>query len=321
MNKFAIACGLAIAAVVMPGRAFAASFTQLVVYGDSLSDLGRAFDATGGAVPPYGNSTGGRFSNGPLWVEYLASQLGVANNPNTNFAVGGATTGTANTIANELNANNVPIAKPSQLVGIEQQVNGNSISDPNALYIIWGGANDYLGGNIIDPNIPIGRLASEISTLINGGAKNILVPNLPNLGALPGTQANPNAANLNLLSQGHNAQLALAIAGLSQANPDVKLTVLDVNNLFNQAVNNPSQFGLSNVTDGCVLVNCQAPNSYLFWDQIHPTTAAHQLIGNLSVNAIGATPVPEPFTIVGTIVGSAAVLRLRKKLKSTNRAA
>jgi thermolabile hemolysin len=317
MRNIPIILGLAIAATLVPGRVFAATFSQLVVYGDSLSDLNRAFTATGGNVPLYGGANGGRFSNGPLWVEYLAAGLGIATDPNTNFAVGGATTGTVNTVANELTANGLP--SPPQLVGIQQQVTNNAIGDPNALYIVWGGANDYLGGGIVNPTTPVNNLTAEISTLIARGAKNILVPNLPNLGALPVTRTTTNAAGLNLLTQGHNAILAGSIAAIQQARPDVTLNILDVNDLFTRAVNDPSQFNLTNVTDSCLLVGCTNPNAYLFWDTIHPTTAAHQLIGNLALSTVAPTAVPEPFTIIGTIVGGTAALRLRKKLKAVAR--
>src|SRR5436309_9998384 len=51
---------------------------HIVVLGDSLSDTGNA----------------GRFSNGPVWVEYLARSLGLALTPSQaggfNFAIGGA---------------------------------------------------------------------------------------------------------------------------------------------------------------------------------------------------------------------------------------
>ena len=317
MRKLSLVLGLTISAILVPDRVLAATFSQLVVYGDSLSDLDRAFNATGGIAPPYGNVTNGRFSNGPVWVEYLAAGLGIASNPNTNFAVGGATTGSVNTIANDLAANNIPF-DASALVGIQQQVSATGIGDPDALYIVWGGANDYLGGGTIDPNIPVTNLTNQISTLIGRGAKNILVPNLPNLGALPGTIASPNAAGLSFLAQGHNFILDLSITSLQQANPTVTLNILDVNDLFGQAVNDPSQFQLSNVTDGCLLVGCQNPNEFLFWDTIHPTTKVHQLIGNLALRTVSPTAVPEPFTIIGTIVGGTAALRLRKKLKAVN---
>ncbi len=310
MRKLLIVFGLTIAATLISDRVFATTYSQLVVYGDSLSDLGRrSFAATGGIAPPYGSVTDGRFSNGPLWVEYLANSLGIATTPTTNFAVGGATTGAVNTVANGLSATNTPTAKPSQLIGIQQQINNYAIGDADALYVVWGGANDYLGGGTIDPRIPVDNLTTEIATLISRGAKNILVPNLPNLGALPGTRTTPNAAKLSALTQSHNFNLTRSIAALRQANPSVKLTILDVNDLFARVVNNPSQFGFSNVTDGCLLVSCQNPNTYLFWDSLHPTTAAHQLIGNFAVRAVSPTIAPAPFTI----------LWLRKKLQSLSK--
>ena len=54
-----------------------AAFSGIVVFGDSLSDTGNFFLASGGAVagPPYFE---GRFSDGPVWVEVLAEGERVA---------------------------------------------------------------------------------------------------------------------------------------------------------------------------------------------------------------------------------------------------
>jgi len=76
---------------VVPQAAQAANLSlqdidQIYVFGDSLSDTGNAFSRTGSPPPPYFN---GRFSNGPVWVEYLADRLGLPRNPSTNFAFGG----------------------------------------------------------------------------------------------------------------------------------------------------------------------------------------------------------------------------------------
>src|SRR5262245_61575441 len=72
-------------------HANSAPFSRIVVFGDSLSDTGNFFHLTGGLVPPspYAN---GRFSNGPLWVEYLADDLGMQLLPEDVYAVGGANT-------------------------------------------------------------------------------------------------------------------------------------------------------------------------------------------------------------------------------------
>ena len=76
--------------MVMTSIASAGTFSNVFVYGDSLSDTGNIYAATGGTIPlspPYYN---GRFSNGILADEYLANAL---HAPLTNFAWGSATTG------------------------------------------------------------------------------------------------------------------------------------------------------------------------------------------------------------------------------------
>jgi thermolabile hemolysin len=307
MKRFSIVCGLILASTLLPVKVLAATFSQLVVYGDSLSDLGRAAAASGNTVPPYGGSTGGRFSNGPIWVEYLAASLGIPVNPSNNFAIGGAATGTVN------------IGQPlsPSFIGIQTQVASNPISDPAALYVIWGGANDYLFPtplNPINPTQTIANLAGEINTLIGRGATNILVPNLPNLGALPSTlNLGTAATDLNNLTAAHNAGLAATIANLSLANPTVKLDLLDVNSLFSQVVANPVSFGFNDVTTQCITATtiCSNPSTNLFWDDIHPTTAGHQLIGNLAFNTV----VPEPTTILGSILASGAIIAFKRKLQ------
>ena len=73
----------------------AGDITGIVSFGDSLTDTGNLFAATGQPPAPYYQ---GRSSNGPVWVEYLANQLGVAApTPSllggTNYAWAGAATG------------------------------------------------------------------------------------------------------------------------------------------------------------------------------------------------------------------------------------
>jgi hypothetical protein len=44
-----------------------------------------------------------------------------------------------------------------------------------------------------------------------------------------------------------------------------------------------------------------------------------EIVDNVTFNAAGAEAVPEPFTIVGTLIGGSAALRMRKKLKTTTK--
>jgi phospholipase/lecithinase/hemolysin len=76
----------------LPTAAFSASlsaqnFEEIYVFGDSLSDDGNVFEATEEDYPPSPPYFEGRLSNGPIWVEYLASELGAESN---NFAYGGS---------------------------------------------------------------------------------------------------------------------------------------------------------------------------------------------------------------------------------------
>jgi phospholipase/lecithinase/hemolysin len=279
-----------------PTAAQSFTFSGLYVFGDSLSDSGNAFNATGGLLPPEPFYTAGRFTNGPVWVEYLAPKLGLTFNPATDFAFGGATTGAQNTF--------VP-----GLPGLQQQITGftqsTPIADPNALYIVWAGANDYLGGaSTLDPlqpvQQPVANLVGAAQALAGVGAQTIVLANLPNLGQLPGTQGH---TQLTALSAAHDAVLAQAIQQLAQTEPSVQVIPFDVAALFSDAIAQPNNYGFTNVTDACLLTLCQTPDTYLFWDSIHPTTAGHERIAEAAATTIvtagRAAGVPEPPTTLG----------------------
>ncbi len=88
----------AAAALTIPaGQALAGSppYTAIYSFGDSLSDVGNVYLATGQPASPYVN---GQYSNGPVWVQDLATKMGLpALTPSSvggnDYAWGGATTG------------------------------------------------------------------------------------------------------------------------------------------------------------------------------------------------------------------------------------
>jgi phospholipase/lecithinase/hemolysin len=307
----AIAATLPLAIVTLtPSIANAFQFSNLYVFGDSLSDVGRTFLLTGGQAPPAQlGYFQGRFSNGPIWVDYLAAQLGVPSTIQTNFAITSATTGTQNS------------ASPL-LPGLQQEIASftlaNPQADPNALYAIWAGNNDYLGTiGQTDPSIPVNNLVKAITTLTDIGAKNILVANLPDLGKTPlvanlgPVVAGPTSA----VVQGHNTLLAqtLATLGAQLAPQGVTLIPLDINSLFNDAFANPGKYGFTNTSDACLFPSpllfppapvtvCANPSQYFFWDSLHPTTVTHQFVAETAVEAINASAIPEPPATAGLVL-------------------
>jgi len=266
-------------------------FSDIYVFGDSLSDTGNAFAATGGLLPPSPPYFEGRTSNGPLWVETLAPQLDLTSDPNLNFAVNGATTGIIN------NSNNLlPEGAPPLLIGLQTQIDEfiaqTPATDPDALYVIFAGSNDYLGGEISDVQSTVGNLSVAVNKLANIGARNFVLPNIPDLGATPLAQNLPPEQQqlLTLLTEGHNSSLAAASAILEQ-DPNINIINVDTKTLVDDIITNPGDFGLTNVTDNFLNSGLDNPDNFLFFDNIHPTASGHKFIGDTAIKSI--TEIPE----------------------------
>ena len=257
--------------------------TELNVFGDSLSDVGTVFRLSGGMYPPNPPYFHGRYSNGRVWVEYLAESLDLSSNQTKNFAYGGSTTG-INPGATQINYNNLV---PDLLTQVKSFTQTNQQANPNALYVIWAGANDYLQG-VSSATVPLENLTKAIASLHDFGAKKMIVGNLPDLGHLPATRNNGNSAYLSGLTQAHNQGLRRSLKIVSQQRSDLQIATLDANKLYREAITNPSAFGFSNVISGCMagVSNYGNADQFLFWDSIHPTTAAHRIIGKTALAAI-----------------------------------
>lgn len=312
-NLRLLIAGVTLLTLLMPLRALASGFSRIYVFGDSLSDTGNVFSLTGTPPAPYQN---GRFSNGDIWIDGIAETLerepvpfttiALVENPaatpaaataGINFAFGGATTGSDDVVPGVL----------QQIDRFARLIPPGETADGDALYIVWAGANDYLGDRAIDSSQPIANLARAIERLTQLGARTILVANLPDLGQLPATRSTPRAETLAALSAAHNAELAQLVSDLDQRSPEVNLLVLDVNALFQQALMGD---GFTNVTDACfdraTGAVCPTPDTYLFWDGIHPTTAAHQRLEAAALAILQPAPaarrVPVPAIGLGVLV-------------------
>lgn len=264
-------------------------FSQMYVFGDSLSDNGNTFAATGGLIPPSPPYFNGRASNGPVWVETLAPALGLVDNPSNNRAFTGALSG-------NLNTQNLAFPQLPPLPGLQGSVNdfvaANPAADPNGLYVVWAGANDYLSGRETNPAVVVNNLTTAVNNLAAVGARNFILPNLPDLGNTPRAREQTAAAQqrLTLLANGHNSALTGAIANLEQ-NLNINIIPLDVKTLVDDAIANPSQFGFTNVTSNFLQSGATNANQFLFWDDVHPTNPGHNLIADLARKAI--TNIPE----------------------------
>ena len=133
---------LALAASGFLTNAQAGTIDAIDAFGDSLSDVGNIYTATLGLepAPPY---VSGQFSNGNVWVQDLAHDLGLAPlSPSllggTDYAYGDGQSGTT-----AVQHRRVPydLTGPTGQIAQFEAANPHG-ADPNALYTIWIGAND-----------------------------------------------------------------------------------------------------------------------------------------------------------------------------------
>jgi phospholipase/lecithinase/hemolysin len=246
----------AAAALGFAEAAPAGPFSGIVVFGDSLSDVGNLCPTPcpGYPVPPYAS---GRFSNGPLWIEGLAAGLGLvvssSESGGNDYAVAGAQ-------SEEL---------ASQVAAFSADRAG--AADAGALHVVWAGGND--GFQRLDPLVAAANVVQAVDDLAALGARAFLVPNLPDLSLTPWESGNAAAAQFTL---DFNAALAAGLAGMQ----GVTVFSLDAFALTNEVVASPAAFGLGNVTQRCWngSTACSEPDEYLFWDAVHPTAAAHAIL-------------------------------------------
>ena len=313
-------------------------FSTIYAFGDSLSDAGNlsiattAVGATEPVAPPYyqesyntlglAKADGTVFSNGPTWVQDLSLSLGLGTlEPSllggTDFAFGGAETGSTpqNTGQTDLTA----ISLPAQLFSFEAQP-GTGVS--NALFTMWIGSNDILDilnkptltatQQATDVTDAVNNEMSAISELVKDGAQHMLVVDLPDLGKTPEVMtgaadgSNSPSASLDALASNlaasYNAQLNADLYTFLQTH-SLDLHILDTYSIIDNAVTNPSAYGLSNVTtpvwsgnftssgSGSLVATGQAAqDQYLFFDHVHPTETGHTVIAAAAAAVLQQPP-------------------------------
>lgn len=291
-------------------------YDTMFVFGDSLSDTGNDFAASSAqhmvpAIPPSVTPRAtywqGRFSNGPVAVEYLwklvtnknSSELepsflvgNLDKKTGISFAFGGSGSGLQNQLPN------MSLVVPGLLgqVGLYTTALRGKQSKSNALFVVWSGSNDYLQNITLEPYEVVGNVTKSIRALYDTGARNFLVPNLPDLGGIPFVKAQGASAQFTLLAKTHNAYLASSLNSLRQL-PGIKFFTVDVfalgETLLNSGLVNAEMPALAFLSPGTGAVDCLFTNPYycvdvvqsgflapfLYWDVMHPTTQVHGVIG------------------------------------------
>ena len=307
LRRTLLTAAIALAAAPAFAQPGDSPFTQTIFFGDSLTD-GGFFRSL---LPANVQNVTGQFTTNPgfVWSQYLADYYDSNANvawkatgatpllaDGNNWAVGGARVGTDSVGALGYT--------PSLASQYARYLSSGKTVDPNALYTVWGGANDLFAvqANPSQANAIIGGAVTAqvglVGALTQAGARYILVPTIPDLGLTPSSRAGGATAMAQgtALTNSYNSALfgGLASAGLH-------VIPLDTFHFLQEVVASPGQYGITNVTGTACqpqvtaqsltcnpssLVNPGAPNSYLFADGVHPTSGAHKVIGDFAISVI-----------------------------------
>lgn len=278
---------------------------KIVIFGDSLSDNGNLYKIMDHMLPKSPPYFAGRFSNGHVWIEHLA-RFYFPENTNDylfDYAFGGAG-------VSEKKEDEVLITLKSEIDTYLQSHENKA--DPNSLFVVWIGSNNYLS----EPD-NIEQSLNEVNTgithglqrLSDAGAKHVLVVNMPDLGKTPLAREFEMEKALTYVSKEHNQRLLNNVKELQKTNPNTQWIFYDVESKLNELLDYPSAHGFNNITDICCHFELDRANTksnvvlqlamkikpnqstdvcegHLFFDPVHPTVAAHEILAKEAKNLL-----------------------------------
>jgi phospholipase/lecithinase/hemolysin len=265
-RTMALIAGLFIAS---PAAAQVQSTGSLFEFGDSTHDVG--YDCAGFKTPLKACSN---YRNTPMQLGSISAYRFV---PENDFAIGGTATG-PDTISDPdrpLYPGYPAGTYPNMFGQIEEFARLGRRIGPNDLVLISFAGNDIRYGDV-GPELAhkvVGYLTKDVQSLADlGGRHFILYGGIPfdRLG-IPAFFGIPDEADRQYYTT-LNAELPGAMAKLES--PSVHIQIMDMNKLFNQALDNPAQFGLISgdcaKTPDCPTAPLATQNHYAFFN-LHPS--------------------------------------------------
>ena len=255
---------------------------------------------------PYAKG-GHHFSNGATWVEGVARALTLAGNArpaltNSGKAASNYAAGGARAVAHDdwvaACRYNLPAQVGAYLADFPQ-------TSARSLIAMEIGGNDVrdalLAASLGQDPAPIiqsalASVGNSVGALYASGARKFVLLNIPDPGVAPSVRMfGPDAvAGARALATGYNdSMLYTLVPQLKVVLPGSDIRIVDLYALLNLIVASPGAYGLVNVIDACVTpgtppFRCTQPDSYLFWDGLHPTKGVHEIIAREVLATISA---------------------------------
>lgn len=252
------------------------SFDRFVGFGDSLSDTGNLNRNTLGIFVNKRTYWEGRWSNGPVWMEYAAKAMGI---PLHNYAVGAAETREKASLG------------PDRLVipGLGRQIDqfikqDKALITDKTLVAMWIGSNNYLFDGNDNPQLTVGDIKAGIEKLISQGIKHFAIGQVGDLSGVTGT---PNSVEeLTFFGPEHDRLLQIMLTELRAAYPNVQLRLFNSIASTQKQITEPDVYGFRDIINPCYKGDlrgnfegeqkfCEDNLGVRLWDKVHPNTKAH----------------------------------------------
>ncbi|PWZ10217.1 GDSL esterase/lipase APG [Zea mays] len=287
----------------------------LFTFGDSSVDVGNndyLHTIIKANFPPYGRDFAnhvatGRFCNGKLATDITADTLGFTTYPaaylspqasGQNLLIGAnfASAGSGYYDHTALMYHAIPLSQQleyfreyqTKLAAVAGAGQARSILS-GALYIVSAGASDFVQNYYINPLLFKTQTADQFSDrLVAIFGRTVQ--------ELYGMGARRVGVTLNSDAQSFNRKMNGTVDALARRYPDLKIAVFDIYTPLYDLATDPQSQGFAEARRGCcgtgtvettvLLCNpksvgtCPNATSYVFWDAVHPSEAANQVIAD-----------------------------------------
>jgi phospholipase/lecithinase/hemolysin len=260
------------------------TFSKVYVFGDSNVDNGNVFIATGGTIPPSPPYDMGRFSNGLLWVEVMADELGLPNPApslagGTNYAWGGATTGPGLS----------PFGTPNLGMQIDSFLAAERLFHGDELIVLQAGNNDL---NIAllpsftayEPEVIANNFKDHIKELAKAGGRHFLVLNVGASYRQPSLIGTPDEDRFRHEFRSLNRLLKKTLKKLAKK-LGVTIAMFDYHSLTEEIFADPASYGLMNIKDAFLSVGGD-PDQFFWWDDFHLSRVTHAIVGEAATEFV-----------------------------------
>ena len=272
----------------------AQEYSEIVAFGASLTDVGNVYtaspDVIGFALPVSPPSYQGRFSNGPVWIDFLADHLGVNRttaslNGGTNYAYAGGGTGLIPNPLRDLGV--LDVNEQIEIYLSEKQPTGDE------LFVVpaWISLNEFSDEipETPTPTAVANQFGQLIQDLADAGARSFLIPH----GMYTPRQSVTEAERMTPF----NVTLIDELNGIREANPNVSIHDFELQAFIDGIHADTSSIGVRTASgqacNDCVIDNpnptnfSQMPNEFMYWDRgTHFTTPAQSELGRIAYQAL-----------------------------------